>query len=130
MQRRLLQATIAAVVVAVVLIGVPAAILSAFTVRSGIEDNLAVRTQAIARAVERRAAINEPITADLLSPWLDEGNQVPLSIQVTPESGETVEVGTPIPAERAVVREVNTASGAQVVVSISGRSWPGAWRRW
>ncbi|PFG20374.1 ATP-binding protein [Serinibacter salmoneus] len=120
MQRRLLQATVAAVVVAVVLIGVPAAILSALTVRSGIEDNLAVRTQAIARAVERRAAINEPITADLLSPWLDEGNQVPLFIQVTPEGGETVEVGTSIPAERAVVREVNTASGAQVVVSISG----------
>lgn len=120
MQRRLLQATIAAVLVAVVLIGVPVAILSALTVRNSIEENLVVRTYAIARAVERRAAINEPITSDLLTPWVEEeGNQLPLSIVVTPARGSVVEVGAEVPA-RAIARKVPTASGAEVWVAISG----------
>ncbi|PWD52099.1 sensor histidine kinase [Serinibacter arcticus] len=119
MQRRLLQATIAAVLVAVVLIGVPVGIFSALTVRGGIEDNLEVRTLAVARAVERRAAINEPITEDLLSPWVGEGSQLPLSIRVTPARGEVVEVGDEWP-DRAVVARMETASGANVQVAISG----------
>lgn len=119
MQRRLLQATIAAVLVAVVLIGTPVAILSAVTVRNSIAENLRVRTEAIARAVERRAAINEPITQDLLEPWIAEDSQLPLSITVTPARGSVVEVGAPEP-ERAVVNTVVTASGANVRVAISG----------
>lgn len=119
MQRRLLQATIAAVLVAVVLIGTPVAILSAVTVRNSIEENLRVRTEAIARAVERRAAINEPITEDLLEPWIAEDSQLPLSITVTPARGSVVEVGAPTP-DRAVVNIVPTASGAEVRVAISG----------
>ncbi len=119
MQRRLLQATIAAVLVAVVLIGTPVAILSAVTVRNSIEENLRVRTEAIARAVERRSAINEPITQDLLEPWIAEDSQLPLSITVTPARGSVVTVGAPTP-DRAVVNIVPTASGAEVRVAISG----------
>ncbi|GMA30600.1 hypothetical protein [Litorihabitans aurantiacus] len=119
MQRRLLQATIAAVLVAVVLIGAPVAILSAITVRNSIEENLTVRAQAIARAVERRASINEPITTDQLLPWVEEGDALTLSIEVTPARGSVVEVGPEMPA-RSVVRVVPTASGADVRVAISG----------
>lgn len=126
MQRRLLQATIASVVVAIVLIGVPTAVLSALTVRSGIEANLAVRAQAVARTVERKVAINDVVTEDLLEPWVSDGNQLPIRIVVTPPRGSVVTVGPEIPEAAAVTKRVPTASGAIVDVSVSGRAM--AWR--
>lgn len=125
MQRRLLQATIASVVVAIILIGVPVAILSALTVRSGIEANLDVRTQAVARAVERRVAINDVVTPDLLQVWVSEGTQLPIHITVTTPRGGEVEVGPELPS-RAVVRTTTTPSGAVVQVAVSGIAM--AWR--
>lgn len=120
MQRRLLQATIASVIVAVLLIGVPAAVLSALTVRSGIEDNLDLRTQAVARVVERRVVINDTVTTDLLEPWIEDGNQIPMRIVVTPPRGPELAVGPEVPADRAVVRTTSTNSGATIWVAISG----------
>lgn len=126
MQRRLLQATVWSVIVAILLIGVPTAILSALTVRSGIEANLAVRTQAVARAVERRVAINDVVTQDLLEPWVTgEGNELPVRIVVTPPRGSVVSAGEEF-AGASVTRQITTASGAVVDVSISGTAM--AWR--
>lgn len=120
MQRRVLQATIAAVLVAIILVGAPVAVLSALTVRNSIEENLVTRAYAVARSVERRAAINEPISEDLLLPWVQEDNQLPIRIEVTPARGSAVEVGAEIPEGRSVARTITTASGAVVRVAISG----------
>lgn len=125
MQRKFLQATIASVLVAIVLIGVPVAVLSALTVRRGIEANLEVRAQAVARAVERRVAINEPVTEDLLMDWVSDGNELPMRIVVTPPRGSVVTVGPELPTQQ-VARKITTASGAEVWVGISGNAV--AWR--
>lgn len=125
MQRKFLQATIASVLVAIVLIGVPVAVLSALTVRRGIEGNLEVRAQAVARAVERRVAINEPVTEDLLMDWVSDGNELPMRIVVTPPRGSVVTVGPELPTQQ-VARKITTASGAEVWVGISGNAV--AWR--
>ncbi|OJX98358.1 signal transduction histidine kinase [Salana multivorans] len=126
MQRRFLTATIAAVVVAVLLVGVPAAILSALTVRSGIEASLEVRAQLVARLVERRVAVRDVVTEDLVAPLVSEGNQLPIRIEVTEPRGNVVIVGPDMPEGRTVTREINTTSGANVLVSISGDEL--AWR--
>ncbi|HCX84198.1 MAG TPA: sensor histidine kinase [Micrococcales bacterium] len=125
MQRKFLQATVASVLVAIVLIGVPVAVLSALTVRRGIEGNLEVRAQAVARAVERRVAINEPVTEDLLMDWVADGNELPMRIVVTPPRGSVVTVGPELPTQQ-VARNITTASGAEVWVGISGNAV--AWR--
>lgn len=125
MQRKFLQATVASVLVAIVLIGVPVAVLSALTVRRGIEGNLEVRAQAVARAVERRVAINEPVTEDLLMDWVSDGNELPMRIVVTPPRGSVVTVGPELPTQQ-VARKITTASGAEVWVGISGNAV--AWR--
>lgn len=125
MQRKFLQATIASVLVAIILIGVPVAVLSALTVRRGIEGNLEVRAQAVARAVERRVAINEPVTEDLLMDWVADGNELPMRIVVTPPRGSVVTVGPELPTQQ-VARKITTASGAEVWVGISGNAV--AWR--
>ncbi|WP_108717981.1 ATP-binding protein [Miniimonas sp. S16] len=125
MQRKFLQATVASVLVAIVLIGVPVAVLSALTVRRGIEGNLEVRAQAVARAVERRVAINEPVTEDLLMDWVSDGNELPMRIVVTPPRGSVVTVGPELPTQQ-VARNITTASGAEVWVGISGNAV--AWR--
>lgn len=66
MQRRLLQATITTVVMAILLIGVPTAIMSALMVKNGIEADLKWRTSAVARSVERQVAINALVTEGML----------------------------------------------------------------
>ena len=124
MQRRLLQATVWAVAVAVILIGVPVGILSAVQVRQAIESNLETRTQAIARTVERRVAINALVTEDLLEVWVNEADSsaLPVSIRVTPPRGSVVEVGPTFDERYVVVNTVNTVSGAEVWVAVSGQA--------
>ena len=124
MQRRLLQATVWAVAVAVILIGVPVGILSAVQVRQAIESNLETRTQAIARTVERRVAINALVTEDLLEVWVNEADSsaLPVSIRVTPPRGSVVEVGPTFDERYVVVNTVDTVSGAKVWVAISGQA--------
>lgn len=127
MQRRLLQATITTVVMAILLIGVPTAIMSALMVKNGIEADLKWRTSAVARSVERQVAINALVTEGMLEPWVTAGtSELPVHISVDqPRGSETVEAGPPLP-DRIVSREIDTASGATVVVSISGYGM--AWR--
>lgn len=108
------------------LVGVPASILSALTVRAGVEASLEVRAQLVARLVERRVAVNDVVTEDLVGPLVSEGTQLQIRIEVTPPRGNEVIVGPEMPENYTVTREITTASGANVVVSINGFEL--AWR--
>lgn len=127
MQRRLLQATITTVLVAIVLIGVPTATLSALMVRNGIESNLTIRTLAVARQVEKSVAVGEIVPEGLIEPWVQNNpSSLPINIWVDdPRASEPLVVGPEMP-DRVISMEAPTPSGAVVVVSMSG--YAVAWR--
>lgn len=121
MQRRLLQATVASVVVAILLIGVPIAVFSAVTAYNNIDAGLELRTQAVARDVEDRVAVNAIVTETTLEPWVtEEGSRLPVAIDVTQPRGSDIALGPEMPANYTVTKQVTTASGAVVTVSHSG----------
>ena len=72
MRRRLLQATISALAVAVVLLGIPLAVMTAQLVRDNSLANLDQRASVAARTLEVRYATGETITADNLSSYVSD----------------------------------------------------------
>lgn len=127
MRRRVLQATIAAVTVAVVLLGIPLAFYGAQLVRDGELDQLQRRTTALARQVETRVAGDRPITEELLGFYVEGGEDGGLaaSVSVLAPDGTHLRVGEPVEG-RAFTRVVQTDSGAVVLLSIS--AWDVFWR--
>lgn len=72
MRRRLLQATISALAVAVVLLGIPLAVMTAQLVRDNSLANLDQRATIAARTLEVRFSSGETITADNLSSYVSD----------------------------------------------------------
>ncbi|ACQ79416.1 histidine kinase [Beutenbergia cavernae DSM 12333] len=126
MRRRVLLATISAVVVAVILIGVPTAVLGALMVRDAAVQNLEVRTAAVARQVERYFAINAPLSPDALELWVEEDSALAASITVTTPDGEVIHVGPDYSDQPTWLVKQATPSGGLVVLDISGYAL--AWR--
>lgn len=118
MRRRVLEATIAAVTVAVVLLGVPLAVFGMLMVREAEGRELELRAAAIARFVERRLTAGEQIDEDLLLPWVGGETMPGVNIRVVTPRGDIVEVGPGIEGSRTRVSEL-TPSGAGVTVSIA-----------
>ncbi|MCL2453685.1 MAG: ATP-binding protein [Micrococcales bacterium] len=115
MRRRVLQATVAAVTVAVVLLGVPLAFLGAQLVRQGQIHEITLRAQSLARAVDFRMEQDLPLSNQTLH--LYTGGRVKHVEVVTPDgrhlsSGE--EVGG-----RAIEARTTSAQGAEIVVTAS-----------
>ncbi|KGM13255.1 ATP-binding protein [Cellulomonas bogoriensis] len=126
MRRRVLQATVAAVTVAVVLLGIPLAFFSAQLVRDAELRNRDDRAAGLARQVESRYAGERPITEELLELYVggSDGN-LPASVSVVTGDGTRLRAGEPIEG-RAYPQIVRTDSGAVVMVSIS--YWDVFWR--
>ncbi|HMO10070.1 MAG TPA: histidine kinase dimerization/phospho-acceptor domain-containing protein, partial [Actinotalea sp.] len=126
MRRRVLQATIAAGTVAVVLRGIPLAFYGARLVRDSELRNRDDRLQALARQVEVRLANERPITEDLLDVYVggDDGS-LPASITVLTPDGTRVRAGEPV-GGRAYPNFTYTESGAVILVTLSW--WDVFWR--
>lgn len=127
MRRRVLQATVAAVTVAVVLLGIPLAFFSAQLVRDGELRDLEQRAINLARGVENRLTADREITEDLLEFYVGGGERgsLPASVSVVTPSGERFRAGEPIEG-RAYPEVEYTESGAVVLLSLS--YWDVFWR--
>lgn len=118
MRRRVLQATIAAVTVAVVLLGIPLAFYGARLVRDTELRNRDDRASALARQVESRIAAGRPITEELLEYYVGgQGGTLRASVSVVGKDGVRVRAGDPI-AGRAYPAVVRTESGAVVLLTL------------
>lgn len=110
-----------AVIVAVLLVGVPIGAFATLQVRASAEQNLTVRAQAIARAVERRVSINDVVRPEDLDIHVSEdGAALDVSIEVTLPSGSRVTAGPDFADGPTIARRIDTPSGAEVWVAISG----------
>src|SRR5690606_39984911 len=113
-RRRVLQATVPAVTVAVVLLGIPLAFFSAQLVRDGEIRDLDNPAAALGRQIEARLATDRPITDELLEYYVQwEGGSLPASVSVVTADGERFRAGEPIEG-RAYPKVVRTESGAVV----------------
>ncbi|NTW39265.1 MAG: HAMP domain-containing histidine kinase [Cellulomonadaceae bacterium] len=119
MRRRVLQATIAAVTVAVVLLGFPLAFYGARRVRDAELRDLEDRSAALARQVETRLSSGRPIDEELLEIYVG-GTQGTLaaSVSVVAPDGSRIRAGEPIEG-RAYPAIVRTDSGAVVLLTMS-----------
>ncbi|GIG29327.1 ATP-binding protein [Cellulomonas marina] len=117
MRRRVLQATVAAVTVAVVLLGFPLAFLGAQLVREGALQGLSTRAESLARAVDFRIDQGVPITDEMLE-FYTRGGGLDAYVQVVDVDG-TVHTAGELPGGR--VESVRTVSdnGAGVVLQVS-----------
>lgn len=118
MRRRVLQATIAAVTVAVVLLGFPLAFLGAQLVRENELRRLEARLDSAAETVDFRADSGIAYTDRMLEPAAGRVDEIPANVVVRTTDGEIYEAGTPVEG-RALTLETTTDSHAVVVLSVS-----------
>ena len=126
MRRRVLQATIAAVTVAVVLLGIPLAFYGARLIRDTELRHLGDAAAALGRQVEARITAERELTDDMLEPYVaGDPVAVPVSVSVVGPDGTRIQAGDPVEGQ-AYTEIVNTESGGVVVMSIS--YWDVVWR--
>ena len=126
MRRRVLQATIAAVTVAVVLLGIPLAFFGARLVRDAEIRDLSVRAAALSRQVETRLSTDRPLTQDLLDVYVGgQDGYLPVSVSVSTPDGFRIMAGEPVEG-RGYPMIVHTESGAVVLLTMSW--WDVFWR--
>lgn len=130
MRSRVLTATISAVAVAVLLLGLPMGVFGALMVQDGIASNLEIRTKSIALAVDARLAMGLEVDAASLDRWVWEDPDLPLHIVVTTADG-VVTAGPPVPDDpKKVFQAIQPASAAgaevQVTIPSSVLFWRGA----
>ncbi|MDF2848860.1 MAG: histidine kinase, partial [Oerskovia sp.] len=97
MRRRVLQATVAAVAVAVLLLGFPLAFLGAQFVLANEKAQLQGRVDTLARNIDARLSQNEPIPQSVLDN-ASEGRpgELPAYVFVNLPDGEQMTAGEPI----------------------------------
>src|SRR5690625_1317928 len=89
MHRRVLMATITAVTVTIVLLGVPLAIFGSILLRDAEVRELDVRATGLSRTVERRIDSGEDLEPDTLEAYIvGEGNIKASVMVVMPDGGE------------------------------------------
>lgn len=130
MRSRVLTATITAVAVAVLLLGLPMGVFGALMVQEGIASNLEIRTKSIALAVDSRLAMGLEVDEDSLDRWVWEDPEMPLHIVVVTQYG-VVTAGPAVPDDPKKVFQAiqpSSATGAEVRVAIpsSVMFWRGA----
>lgn len=118
MRRRVLQATIAAVTVAVVLLGFPLAFLGAQLVRENEMQALSARAESAARAVDFRVEQEVPLTDRMLENYTGDVGEIPASVIVRSPDGEIYQAGDRIQGRSLSVEEA-ADSGATVTLYVS-----------
>jgi signal transduction histidine kinase len=117
-RRRVLVATIAAVSVAVVLLGVPLAAFAMLFVRDSEQGELEQRADALGRAVERRLTTGEDLDEDMLEPWVGGDETLAADVVVVAPDGTRYSAGPGLEGATTTAVEL-TPSGAAVFVSAS-----------
>ena len=126
MRRRVLQATVAAVTVAVVLLGIPLGIYAARLVHDTELRQLSDRAAALGRQVEGRMVVDRHLTVNMLDPYVGGRDGAPqVWVSVVRPDGTSIRSGDPIEG-RVYSEVVRTDSGATVLMSVS--YWDVFWR--
>ncbi|MFI2754613.1 ATP-binding protein [Cellulomonas sp. P22] len=124
MRRRVLQSTIAAVTVAVVLLGFPLVFLVAQLVRENEVRDLEARAAAISRTVDFRLEEKIPLTERMLEPYTGGDGALEASVFVVDPDGGRFQAGPTIDG-RTVSVEVVSPNGA--TVSLDASWWDVFW---
>ena len=118
MRRRVLQATIAAVTVAVVLLGFPLAFLGAQLVRENELRGLEVRAESVARTVDFRTEQAIALSDRMLEPYTGGNGELRAEVVVHTEDGTTYRAGPSIDQRRLTV-QLESDTLATVVLYVS-----------
>ena len=118
MRRRVLQATIAAVTVAVVLLGFPLAFLGAQYARDTELRELDSRASNLASTIDFRNQKNLRLTDGMLDGYTGGVNSLPASVLVVTTSGDRLQSGRPV-AGRSLSAEATAGDGTLVILTIS-----------
>jgi signal transduction histidine kinase len=125
-RRRMLQATVAAVAVAVILLGFPLAFFGAQFVLQGEADDVQARADRLATRVDRRVDAGEEIPDVTIEEAVQgAGNDIPASVYVQLPDGTLLRAGEEVTG-RAIRTATTSESGALIVVEIS--YWEAYWR--
>lgn len=118
MRRRVLQATIAAVTVAVVLLGFPLAFLGAQLVRETKLRELEVRAASVARAVDFRVEQEISLSERMLEPYIGNDGGLSSAVVVRMPDGEVYRAG-PVVEQRRLTVQTTSDTGATVLIHVS-----------
>lgn len=118
MRRRVLQATIAAVTVAVVLLGFPLAFLGAQYARDNEIRELDSRAASLADTIDFRSSRNIPMTEGMLDPFTNGMNSLPASVLVIGPDGTRLQAGEPIEG-KSLSAQATAGTGALVILTFS-----------
>ncbi|WP_084129327.1 HAMP domain-containing sensor histidine kinase [Demequina sp. NBRC 110055] len=94
MRRRVLRATIAALTVAVILLGIPLAVVAAQIVKEDALRDLDLRTTTAARALEVRYRAGETVTDNVLGSYVSDAQNAPSYMYVQLPDGTEMTAGT------------------------------------
>lgn len=125
MRRRAVQLAVVAVTVALLFIGLPLSILGAMMIWDAQQSALDIRSQSLARAVERRLVQGDKVDVAMLDPWIDGRVNHAAHIIVILPDGERVE--TPRTGEGEVIRStkatglIDGSAGATVIMEVRVR---------
>jgi signal transduction histidine kinase len=124
-RRRMLQATVAAVAVAVILLGFPLAFFGAQLVLQGQADEVQARADRLATRIDRRIAADEEIPDVIIEDAVQSsGADIPASVYVQLPDGTVLRAGDDVTGRE--IRKVATSeTGAIVDVSVS--YWAAYW---
>ncbi len=117
MRRRVLQATIAALAVAVILLGIPLGFFSAQLVRDDALRDLELRTVTAARALEVRQRAGETITEEVLASYVSSAPGAGSYIYVQLPDGTEMTAGEE--PQSTFAESYVTESGIVVVMSVN-----------
>ncbi|WP_062069693.1 ATP-binding protein [Demequina sediminicola] len=93
MRRRVLRATVSALAVAVILLGIPLGIAAAQLVHTDALRDLDLRTATAARALDVRYTVGETITPSVLDSYVSDAAGAPSYIYVSLPNGEIMTAG-------------------------------------
>lgn len=117
MRRRTVRLVVVAVAVALTLVAVPLAILGAMLSWDSVQSSLDTRATMLARAVERRILVGEPVNESMLSPWIDGVVNYEAAIIVQLPDGEVLTAGS-VGGGRVMRSETHTVSGARIIMEV------------
>jgi len=117
-RRRVLQATIAAVTVAVVLLGFPLAFLGAQLVRENELRGLEIRAESVARTVDFRVDQQIALSDRMLEPYTGGDGELSATVVVRTPDGETYRAGPTVDQRRLTV-QVTSTTAATVLLYVS-----------
>jgi signal transduction histidine kinase len=116
-RRRVLQATVASVVFAVLLLGVPLAVAGVLLVHEQAERSAQDRVDALARGIDRRLEFGPEITAEVLQPYVYSGREWTGHVLVVLPDGERLSAGVD-PGAEPHTATATTPRGAVVRIQV------------